>query len=209
MAAHDPRDSREIPGLPFQGDQAFMLPPIRRARMPERDKRTYRACLHCRQRKSRCDLYVSPFLLLSNFSHELSEGISRFKPQSCLIHDPHIEFKSDLSIDMAVANQENHPVSDVFEKTMNVFSGHLIVVAEESNAILQSRSNRRMRFLKLLPRVKTPDSPLFLLCNKIVLVRKGTKTITDAYHLGHNTHQDRGVHRHQFQMHQPLTLAQR
>ncbi|KAI4736679.1 hypothetical protein E4T50_12813 [Aureobasidium sp. EXF-12298] len=56
MAAHDPRDSREIPGLPFQGDQAFMLPPIRRARMPERDKRTYRACLHCRQRKSRCDL---------------------------------------------------------------------------------------------------------------------------------------------------------
>lgn len=25
----------------------------------ERDKRTYRACLHCRQRKSRCDLYSS------------------------------------------------------------------------------------------------------------------------------------------------------
>lgn len=24
----------------------------------EREKRTYRACLHCRQRKSRCDLYV-------------------------------------------------------------------------------------------------------------------------------------------------------
>ncbi|THZ06910.1 hypothetical protein D6C93_01266 [Aureobasidium pullulans] len=57
--AHDPRDSREIPGLPFQGDHAFMLPPIRRARVPEREKRTYRACLHCRQRKSRCDLYGS------------------------------------------------------------------------------------------------------------------------------------------------------
>ena len=25
----------------------------------EREKRTYRACLHCRQRKSRCDLYVT------------------------------------------------------------------------------------------------------------------------------------------------------
>lgn len=25
----------------------------------EREKRTYRACLHCRQRKSRCDLYVA------------------------------------------------------------------------------------------------------------------------------------------------------
>ncbi|KAH0277127.1 hypothetical protein KCU91_g3395, partial [Aureobasidium melanogenum] len=58
MAQHDPRDSREIPGLPFQGE-AFMLPPIRRARIPEREKRTYRACLHCRQRKSRCDLYGS------------------------------------------------------------------------------------------------------------------------------------------------------
>ncbi|KAI5239126.1 hypothetical protein E4T43_06888 [Aureobasidium subglaciale] len=58
MAAHDPRDSREIPGLPFQGDQAFMLPPIRRARIPEREKRTYRACLHCRQRKSRCDFLL-------------------------------------------------------------------------------------------------------------------------------------------------------
>lgn len=33
----------------------------------EREKRTYRACLHCRQRKSRCDLYVAlhfPFPLL-------------------------------------------------------------------------------------------------------------------------------------------------
>ncbi|KAG9895821.1 hypothetical protein KCV05_g17410, partial [Aureobasidium melanogenum] len=58
MAQHDPRDSREIPGLPFQGE-AFMLPPIRRTRIPEREKRTYRACLHCRQRKSRCDLYGS------------------------------------------------------------------------------------------------------------------------------------------------------
>jgi len=27
-------------------------------RKSEREKRTYRACLHCRQRKSRCDLYV-------------------------------------------------------------------------------------------------------------------------------------------------------
>lgn len=82
MAAHDPRDSREIPGLPFQGDQAFMLPPIRRARMPERDKRTYRACLHCRQRKSRCDLYVLLILPLSNFRrgvmsyHKAYEGSS-------------------------------------------------------------------------------------------------------------------------------------
>ncbi|KAG9803884.1 hypothetical protein KCU63_g23999, partial [Aureobasidium melanogenum] len=70
MAQHDPRDSREIPGLPFQGE-AFMLPPIRRARIPEREKRTYRACLHCRQRKSRCDLYGSgepgkpPFAVLA------------------------------------------------------------------------------------------------------------------------------------------------
>lgn len=32
---------------------------------------------------------------------------------------------------MAVASQENHLVSDAFEKTMNVFSDHLIVVAEE------------------------------------------------------------------------------
>jgi hypothetical protein len=151
---------------------------------------------------------VSPILLLSNFSHELSEGISRFKPQSCFVHDI-IKFNSDQSIDMAVANQENHLVSDVFEKTMNVSSGHLIAVAEESNAMLRSRSNQRMRCLKLLPQVKIPHSPLSLLFSKTVLVRKGTKTITDAYHLGHNTHQDREVHRHQFQMHRPLTLARR
>lgn len=51
---------------------------------------------------------------------------------------------------MAVANQENRLVSDVSEKTMNVFSDHLIVVAEESNAMLQSRSNQRLMLIVLL-----------------------------------------------------------
>ncbi|KAF2862227.1 hypothetical protein K470DRAFT_281078 [Piedraia hortae CBS 480.64] len=38
----------------------------------ERDKRTYRACLHCRQRKSRCDLSVTFWLLKS------SANVSRY-----------------------------------------------------------------------------------------------------------------------------------
>jgi hypothetical protein len=110
---------------------------------------------------------------------------------------------------MEVANQENHLVSDVFEKTMNVFSAHLIAAAEELNAMLQSRSNQKTNSLMLLLKVKIPDSPLFLLCSKTVLVRKETKATTDACHLGHNIHQDRGAHRHQFQRHQLLILAPR
>ena len=110
---------------------------------------------------------------------------------------------------MAVANQENHLVSDVFEKIMNAFSGPPIVVAEESSVVLQSRSNQRTIYLVSLLQVRTPDNPLSLLCSKTDLVRKGTKTITGAYHLGHNTRQDRGVHRRQLQRHQLLTPARR
>ncbi|CAK1366697.1 hypothetical protein CB0940_10084 [Cercospora beticola] len=38
---------------------ASVTKPRREGAKSEREKRTYRACLHCRQRKSRCDLYSS------------------------------------------------------------------------------------------------------------------------------------------------------
>jgi hypothetical protein len=110
---------------------------------------------------------------------------------------------------MAVANQENHLVSDVSEKITNAFSGPPTVAAEESSAVLQSLSNQRTMFLVLLLRAKILDNPLSLLCSKTDLARKGTKTITGVYHLGHNTRQDRGVHRHQLQRHQLLIPARR
>jgi len=116
---------------------------------------------------------------------------------------------SNLSIVMAVANRENHLVSDAFERTMNVFSDHLIVVAEESNAMLQNRNNQRLMYLVLLPRVKTLDNLPSHLCNKTVFMSKAMKTTTDAYHLGNNTRRVRGVHRPQLQKRQPLTLARR
>ena len=110
---------------------------------------------------------------------------------------------------MAVANQENHLVSDVFEKTTNAFSAPLIVVAEELSAVLQTQSNQRTMFLVLLLQAKILDNPLWLLCLKTDLVRIGIKTTTDAYPLGRSIRQDRGAHRHQPQRHQPLTLAQK
>jgi len=110
---------------------------------------------------------------------------------------------------MEVANQENHLVSDVFEKIMSASLGHLIVAAEESNAVLRDRSNQKMIFLMLLPKAKISDNPQFLPSNKTILARKGTKAITDACHLGHSIHQDRGAHRHQSQRHRLLILARR
>lgn len=112
-------------------------------------------------------------------------------------------------LDMAVANQEDHHVSDAFEKTMNAFSDHLIVEAEESNAALQSRSSQKMEFLVTLLRAKISDNPLLLKCNRTVLVKKGTRTITDSCHLGRNIRQGREAPQHQFQRHQLLTLARK
>jgi hypothetical protein len=151
----------------------------------------------------------SPTSVMVVMSYQRHNKVQATKlPCSCC-HEAWSKSDSDLSIDMEVANQENHLVSDVLEKTMSAFSDRLIAAAEESNAMLQGRSNQKTNFLMLLPKVKIPDSPLFLLCSKTVLVRKETKATIDACHLGHNIHQDRGAHRHQFQRHQLLTLALR
>lgn len=112
-------------------------------------------------------------------------------------------------LDMVVANQESHLVSDAFEKTMNAFSAHPTVEAEESNAALQSRSNRKTVFLAMRLQVKTLGNLWLPMCNRTVLVKKGTRTITDSCRLGRNIRQAREAHRHQSQRHQPLTLAQK
>lgn len=138
--------------------------------------------------------------------------MSRFKPPSCFVHDPrwHEAWSEFLTriLDMVVANQESHLVSGAFEKTMNAFSGHPIVEAEESNAALQSRSNQKMVFLVMLLQVKILGNLLLFMCSRTI-VKKGTRTITDSCHHGRNTRRGRGAHRHQSQRHQPPTLARR
>jgi hypothetical protein len=154
-----------------------------------------------------CSFFPASVMVVMSYQRHIKVQATKLPHSSC--HEAWSKFDSDLSIDMEVANQENRHVSDVFEKIMSVFLAHLIVVAEESNAMLRNQSNLKMTFLMLLLKVKIPDNPLFLLCSKTVLVRKRTEATIDACHLGHNIHQDRGAHRHQSQRHQLLILVRK